>query len=130
MDQVPNNKIVGALWPNDADGNAYRGEFGPTLTANGYEVIDPGPYQNGTEDFTAQIAAFKKAGAADGRSRSARAANFMKQAIQQGFHPIACTAALAFLFPEAVYATGDIAVGLQRGTGVAPDLPVQVLPHR
>ena len=25
--QVPNNKVVGVLWPNDVDGNNYRSQW-------------------------------------------------------------------------------------------------------
>ena len=50
------NKVVGGMWPNDGDGNAWsdaeRG-FPPVLQANGYTVVDPGRYQNLTDDFSA-----------------------------------------------------------------------------
>jgi len=112
--QVENNKVVGALWPNDADGNAYRAEFGPALTANGFQVIDPGAYQNATEDFTAQINAFKSAGCEiiTGVPIPPDATNFMKQASQQGLNPKIVTLAKALLFPQSVEALGDIGNGL------------------
>ncbi len=56
---VPNNKRVAALLPNDADGNAIRGAMLPLLQKAGYTVIDGGPYETGTTDFSAQIARFK-----------------------------------------------------------------------
>ena len=37
--------------------------FPPVLDKLGYKLTDPGRYQNLTDDFTAQIAAFKKANA-------------------------------------------------------------------
>ena len=44
---VPTNKVVGALWPNDGDGNAWgdpqRG-FPPALAKAGYKLVDPGRY--------------------------------------------------------------------------------------
>jgi branched-chain amino acid transport system substrate-binding protein len=57
--QVPNNKRVGALLPNDADGNAIRAALLPGLGKAGYTVIDGGAYETGTTDFSAQIAKFK-----------------------------------------------------------------------
>ncbi len=49
------------LFPNDGDGNAWgdkkRG-LPPALAKRGYKVIDPGRYQNLSDDFTAQITAF------------------------------------------------------------------------
>jgi branched-chain amino acid transport system substrate-binding protein len=56
---VPNNKKVAAMLPNDADGNAIRAAMLPELTKAGYTVIDGGPYETGTTDFSAQIAKFK-----------------------------------------------------------------------
>ncbi len=60
--EVPNNKKVAAMWPNDADGNAIRGALGPVLTGAGYTIIDPGAYQDGTNDYTPQITQFKNEG--------------------------------------------------------------------
>ena len=56
---VPNNKKVAALLPNDADGNAIRAAMLPELTKAGFTVVDGGPYETGTTDFSAQIAKFK-----------------------------------------------------------------------
>ena len=55
-DLVPTNKVVGALWPNDSDGNAYADAekgFPPALKAKGYKLIDPGRFHNFSDDFTA-----------------------------------------------------------------------------
>ena len=56
-------KVVGGLFPNDADGNAWGdpklGLPGP-LAAAGYKLIDPGRYQPLNNDFSAQISAFKR----------------------------------------------------------------------
>lgn len=56
---VPSNKKVAALLPNDADGNAIRAAMLPELTKAGFTVVDGGPYETGTTDFSAQIAKFK-----------------------------------------------------------------------
>ncbi|MGI5939632.1 MAG: ABC transporter substrate-binding protein [Thermoleophilia bacterium] len=108
--QMDTNKVVGALWPNDADGNAYRKEFTPALEASGYKLIDPGAYQNFSEDFTEQINAFKAAGCEiiTGVPQPPDATNFVKQAAQQGLTPKICTLAKALLFPQSVEALGDI----------------------
>jgi branched-chain amino acid transport system substrate-binding protein len=61
-DSVPTNKVVGGLFPNDADGNAWgdaqRG-LPPALAKAGYKLTDPGRYQLMNNDFTSQISAFK-----------------------------------------------------------------------
>ncbi len=58
-------KVVGGLFPNDADGNAWgdpKVGFPGPLEKAGYKLIDPGRYQPMNNDFSSQIAAFKKAG--------------------------------------------------------------------
>src|SRR6516162_10341153 len=63
-DGQPTNKVVGGLFPNDADGNAWgdpqRG-LPPALAQTGYRLIDPGRYQVMNNDFTSQITRFKEA---------------------------------------------------------------------
>jgi branched-chain amino acid transport system substrate-binding protein len=65
-DSAPTNKVVGGLFPNDADGNAWgdpqRG-LPPALAQAGYKLTDPGRYQLMNNDFTSQISAFKAVGA-------------------------------------------------------------------
>ena len=66
FDQVPNNKVVGILLGNDVDGLvASDPEKGiPSIfRARGNKVIDPGRFNLSTNDFSAQIAAFKSANA-------------------------------------------------------------------
>ena len=64
--QVSTNKVVGGLWPNDTDGNSLSDKkqgVPPAIAKAGYKTIDPGRYENGTNDFSAQIARYKSAGA-------------------------------------------------------------------
>jgi branched-chain amino acid transport system substrate-binding protein len=56
------NRKVGTLIPSDADGNAIRAGLLPALAEAGWEVVDPGPYENMSQDFTTHIDAFKQAG--------------------------------------------------------------------
>ena len=48
------------LYPNDADGNAIRAHLAPALAKDGFTIVDAGPYEDGTTDYSAQIALFKK----------------------------------------------------------------------
>jgi len=73
---VQTNKSVGGLFPNDGDGNAWGdGKLGfpPVLAQKGFTLKDPGRFQSMTQDFSAQIAAFKAEWRADrdGRCDSA-----------------------------------------------------------
>ena len=64
--QLDTNKIVAGLFPNDADGNAWGDKvvgLPPALDKAGFKLFDPGRYQNLTDNFSAQIAAFKAANA-------------------------------------------------------------------
>jgi branched-chain amino acid transport system substrate-binding protein len=58
--QIPNNKKVGVMFPNDADGNAVRPLLSEAFKKEGYTVINPGPFEDGTTDYSSQIALFKK----------------------------------------------------------------------
>jgi branched-chain amino acid transport system substrate-binding protein len=57
---IPTNKKVGVMYPNDADGNAVRGFLPDAFKNAGFTVVDPGPFEDGTSDYSAQIATFKK----------------------------------------------------------------------
>lgn len=56
------NRKVGTLIPSDADGNAIRANLVPALEQAGWEIVDPGPYENMSQDFTTHINAFRDAG--------------------------------------------------------------------
>ncbi|SCA56027.1 ABC-type branched-chain amino acid transport system, periplasmic component [Candidatus Terasakiella magnetica] len=109
---ISHNKVVGGLWPNDGDGNAWGdGKIGfpPVLEKSGYKIVDPGRYQNLTDDFSAQISAYKKAGAeiVTGVPIPPDFTTFWTQAAQQGFKPKIVTAGKALLFPVGLEALGD-----------------------
>ena len=104
-------RSVGGLFPNDGDGNAWGDKkvgFPPVLEKRGYKLTDPGRYQNLTDDFSAQIAAFKNANAeiVTGVVLPPDFTTFWKQAQQQGFKPKVASIGKAILFPVAVEALG------------------------
>ena len=114
---VKTNKQVGGLFPNDGDGNAWGDKqlgFPKPLAAMGYTLTDPGRFQNGTQDFSAQIAAFKRADVeiVTGVVIPPDARTFLTQARQQGFAPKVITLGKALLFPGAIEALGDAGDGL------------------
>ncbi len=123
--QVDTNGVVGALWPNDPDGNAWSGDFPGAVEPNGYTIEDPGLYENGTQDFSAQIAAFQEADAQilAGVPIPPDFATFWQQAQQQGFEPEIATVAKAILFPSAVEAIGPSADGLSTEVWWSPQHP-------
>jgi branched-chain amino acid transport system substrate-binding protein len=111
-DQIETNKVVGGLFPNDADGNAWGDPnvgVGPGFAARGYTLTDPGRYQNLTDDFSAQINAFKAASCdiVTGVVIPPDFTTFRNQALQQGYNPKIITVAKAILFPQSVEALGE-----------------------
>ena len=109
--QLETNKKVGGLFPNDADGNAWGDPnvgVAPGFAAAGYETVDPGRFQNLTDDFTAQINAFKQGNVdiVTGVVIPPDFTTFRNQASQQGFSPKAITVAKAILFPQSVETLG------------------------
>ncbi len=109
--QIETNKQVGGLFPNDGDGNAWGDPnvgFPPVLKQKGYTLTDPGRYQNMTDDFSAQISAFKKANCEilTGVMIPPDLTTFWNQAKQQGLKPKIASIGKAMLFPQAVEALG------------------------
>jgi branched-chain amino acid transport system substrate-binding protein len=125
---VPNNKVIGGLFPNDADGNAWgdaqRG-VSPAYIKAGYKVVDPGRYQPMNNDFTSQISAFKAAGAeiVTGVMIPPDFATFWSQAAQQGFKPKIVTIGKALLFPSVVDSLGARGNGLSTEIWWSPNHP-------
>lgn len=114
---VPTNKTVGVLWANDPDGIATadpKTGFPPEMTKLGYTIVDPGRYNNGTEDFSSIIAQFKSADAEilTVLATAPDFANFWQQAKQQGYNPKMATVARAILVRPDVEALGETGEGL------------------
>jgi len=126
--QVQTNKSVGGLFPNDGDGNAWGDKqvgFPPVLDKQGYKLTDPGRYQNLTDNFSAQITAFKNANCEiiTGVVLPPDFTTFWKQALQQGFKPKVASIGKAILFPVAVEALGRDGNNLSSEVWWSPNHP-------
>jgi branched-chain amino acid transport system substrate-binding protein len=128
--QVDTNMQAGALWPNDPDGTAWgdpQNGFAPVVAEQGYSIVDPGFYPNGTQDFTAQISAFK-AGDAQvllGVPIPPDFTTFWTQAKQQDYNPVIATIGKALLFPSSIEALGDIGNNLGTEVWWTPSHPYE-----
>lgn len=125
---VPTNKIVGGLWPNDGDGNAWSDPkigFPAVLLKEGYKIVDPGRYQDLTDDFSAQISAFKDGNVeiVTGVPIPPDFTTFWRQAVQRGFKPKVATVGKALLFPSSVEALGPAGAGLSSEVWWTPNHP-------
>ena len=112
--QITTNKVVGALWPNDPDGNAFRPAYTAAAEPLGYTIVDAGSFQTGTEDFSFAISEFKKAGCEiqTGVVVPPDFTNFWAQSMQQGYTPKMVDIAKPALFPTAMEAIGPTALGI------------------
>jgi len=125
---IATNKVVGALWPSDPEGIAYSdAKFGfpPALAAKGFKLVDPGRFETSAADYSAHIAAFKKANVEilSGVLPPPAFAAFWKQAGEQGFKPKIASVAKGILFPTAVEALGDRGAGLTTEIWWSPSFP-------
>lgn len=125
---IPTNKVVGGMFPNDGDGNAWGHPelgFPPVLAKQGFTLTDPGRYQNLTDDFSAQIAAFKNANAeiVTGVMIPPDFTTFWTQARQQGFVPKIASMGKAILFPVVVESLGKQGNNLSSEVWWSPNHP-------
>ncbi len=124
-DQVPTNKVIGALWPNDNDGQAFSKIFTALAAQKGYKIVDPGRIDLPAGNYNAQIAAFKSAGVEiiSGVLPPPEYTAFSSAAAQQNFHPKIVAMAKATEFPAAVAPLGDRALGLSVEVWWSPTHP-------
>jgi len=126
--QLDVNQNVGALWPNDADGNAFadpNAGFPPFLENLGYNLIDPGRYANLTDSFQSQISTFQQndCDIVTGLMIPPDFTTFWTQTLQQNYKPPVCTMGRCILFPSAVEALGDQGHNLSTEVWWSPNHP-------
>jgi branched-chain amino acid transport system substrate-binding protein len=107
---VGQDKNVAGMWPNDADGNAFRAVMPTLMKASGYNAVDGGAYTDGTTNYTAMIDRFK-ARNCEYLSNCPLPPDFnifWKQANQQGWKPRLATVAKVLLFPADLVELGPL----------------------
>src|ERR1022692_47028 len=123
--QISTDKTVACMYPNDSDGNAFRGGFEPLIKASGYKPVDGGAYQDGTSDFTSMIGTFKTKHC-ELYSNAPLPPDFnafWKQASQQGFKPKLATVAKVLLFPADTVALGPLVNNVATDSWWGPYMP-------
>ena len=113
------------MFPNDADGNAFRAVLAGCHQEAGYTFVDGGAYPDGTTDFTAMISTFKtaKAEVFINAPLPPDFNTFWKQAAQQGFKPKLATVAKVLLFPADTEALGDLVINIATDCWWGPFMP-------
>lgn len=112
--RMSTNKLVAEMYPNDADGNAFRQNFEPLVTKGGYTNLDGGAYADLTTDYTSMISKFKSQDAQlySNVPLPPDFNTFWKQAVQQGYKPKLATVAKVLLFPADTVALGDLVINI------------------
>lgn len=125
---IETNRKVGMLFPQNADGETWgNNDYGlpvPTKKA-GFEIVVPGFFQPRTNDYSAQITAFKQANCdiVGGITYPDDLKTFVNQCAQQGYKPKAITVAAALLFPSGVQAMGPLGDGMSSEVWWTPAFP-------
>ena len=123
--QVPNNKVVGAMFPNDADGNAWLP--GGNRSGQTLDIRQSFPASSRTSPRTSRL---RSRSSRTQAARSAWACSCRRtsptsgsSAAQQGWNPKLGTYAKALLFPQSIEALGDIGIGLTTEVWWTPTHP-------
>jgi branched-chain amino acid transport system substrate-binding protein len=119
------DRTIGALWPNNTDGDVFRRAFVPAIESIGFTLVDPGPYAEPATDYTAQISAFRSGGAQifTGCPAPPDFTTFWRQSKQNGYHPRYAYVHKAILFPASVEALGPLGENLMTSAWWTPDMP-------
>jgi branched-chain amino acid transport system substrate-binding protein len=125
---VQTNRKVGMLFPRNADGEAWGNKdwgLPPAVAKAGFQTVIPASFQPLTNDFSAQISEYKRAGVEiiGGISYPADLKTFITQARQQQFKPKIVTVAAALLFPSSVEAMGALGLGMSTEVWWTPAFP-------
>lgn len=123
--RIPNDKVVAGMFPNDADGNAFRQGWPPLMKPAGYTLVDGGAYPDGTTDYTSMITEFKNKNC-DIYLNGPLPPDFntmWKQAAQQGYKPKLATVAKVLLFPADLVALGPLAANIATDAWWTPTWP-------
>jgi branched-chain amino acid transport system substrate-binding protein len=123
--RVKTNKQFAGMFPNDADGNAFRAGFPPFAEAEGYKFTDGGAYTDGTTDFSSMISKFKSANCETFTNAPLPPDfnTFWKQASQQGWKPKIATVAKVLLFPADTTALGNLVENIATDSWWGPYMP-------
>jgi ABC-type branched-chain amino acid transport systems, periplasmic component len=123
--RIPNDRVVAGMFPNDADGNAFRQGWPPLVKPAGYRLVDGGAYPDGTTDYTSMITEFKQK-KCDIFVNGPLPPDFnvmWKQAAQQGYKPKLATVAKVLLFPADLVALGPLATNIATDSWWTPTWP-------
>jgi branched-chain amino acid transport system substrate-binding protein len=123
--KVGSDHVVGGLWPNDVDGEAFRKYVTRAVGPLGWPVAPSGAYADGTQDFTSIISDFKNR---DVQLLHAAPippdwVTFWRQSAQNRFKPKLACVSKALLFSNVADSLGSLAGNLVSPVWWTPDMP-------
>lgn len=123
--RIANNHVVGCMYPNDADGTAFREGFEPLIKSVGYKVVDGGAYPDGQTNYTSMITLFKSKNCEifSNCPLPPDFNTFWHQANQQGYKPKLATVAKVLLFPADLAPLGALANNIATDSWWGPYMP-------
>src|SRR5580700_7758451 len=124
-DQLHTDKVVGCMFPNDDDGNAFRAAWPIFAKGAGYTLIDPPAYTDGLTSYSSMIDTFKSNNC-DFFTNVPLPPDFntmWKQAAQQGYKPALACVAKVLLFPGDVKALGNLVNNVATDAWWFPGMP-------
>jgi branched-chain amino acid transport system substrate-binding protein len=116
---------IGLAFANDADGTAWHDIFAEKLPQDGYEVVDPGQYPSGTNDFSNVVKTFQDndIDILAGTNVPPDFSNLFTQMIAAGIEVDCITMGKCCLLPGDVVALGDNVEGIMSEVWWAPNYP-------
>ena len=114
FDDIPTNRVVGAVWPNNVEGNDRRNFYGAELRKQGYTVVDPGAFDPGAEDYSNEISIWKKEGCEilTGLMFPPMWGACYSQMQQQSYVPKILDIGIPTLFPTTMETYGEPGIGM------------------
>ena len=119
------DNVVGCMFPNDADGNAFRAAFPLFTGPAGFKLVDPPAYTDGLTNYASMIGTFKSNNC-DFFTNVPLPPDFnamWKQAAQLGYKPKLATVAKVLLFPTDVTALGGLVNNVATDSWWQPGMP-------
>jgi len=123
--QLGTDKTAACLFPNDSDGNAFRGAWPLFAGPAGYTLVDPPAYTDGLTSYSSFISQFKSKNC-EFFTNVPLPPDFntmWKQAAQQGYKPKLATVAKVLLFPSDVTALGSLVNNVATDAWWTPNMP-------
>ena len=123
--RISTDHVVAEMFPNDADGNAFRAAFPGIIKSIGYTGVDGDAYTDGTQNYASMISLFKQKNCEIYMNCPLPPDfnTFWKQASEQGYKPKLATVAKVLLFPADVAALGSLVNNIATDSWWSPFVP-------